>query len=86
MVGDPESGADTTAFRALWQIRGDVEGGYSVVRSAGVMLSVKDKKLGSKFVPFVGCKDDKILEGNLIDVTFVSNGKCISFCICKINQ
>ncbi len=35
VVGDPESGADTTAWRALWQVCGDVEGGYSIEGSAG---------------------------------------------------
>ena len=44
MVGNPKSGADTTAWRALWQVCGDVEGGYSAVGSARPQLSVKDHK------------------------------------------
>ena len=45
-VGDPESGADTATFRALWQVRGDFEGGQSVVGSAGMLPSVKSEKMG----------------------------------------
>jgi hypothetical protein len=45
-VGDPETGADTTTWRALLQVCGDVEGGYSAVGSAGPQMSVKGKKRG----------------------------------------
>ena len=35
VVGDPKSGADTTAWRTLWQVCGDVEVYYSSVGGAG---------------------------------------------------
>ena len=44
VVGDPEGRADTTAWRALWQVCGDVEVRYSFVGSAVPQLSVNDQK------------------------------------------
>ena len=46
VVGDPESGANTTAWRAFWQVFWDVVAGYSLIGSAEPQLSVKDCKMG----------------------------------------
>ena len=46
VVGDPESGANTTAWRAFRQVFGNFVGAYSIIGSAGPQLSVKDGKWG----------------------------------------
>ena len=79
MVGDPEGGADTTAWRALWQVGGDFEGGQSAVGSAGPQMSVKGQKWGN-FVPLVGCKNDEVLHSDLAEVIVVGDGKGPSGC------
>jgi len=79
MVGDPEGGADTTPWRALWQVCRDLEGGQSAVRSAGPQVSVKGQKWG-KCVPLIGCKNDKVLHSDLAEAIVVGDGKGPSGC------
>jgi hypothetical protein len=76
-IGDPESDADTTARRALLQVRWDVEGGYSAVGSAGMQMSTKAKKGGNCLLVF-GRKNDEVLESDLAGVILVRNGKGIA--------
>jgi hypothetical protein len=45
-VGDPKTSADTTAWRALWQVFRDVEGFFLAVGSAGSQVSVKGRQKG----------------------------------------
>ena len=87
VIGDPEGGADTTAWRALRQVRGDVEVGYSFVGSAGPQLSVNgQKKTRATRVLVLGCENDEILESDLADVILVGDGKGVAGCIWENNH
>ena len=82
VVGDPESGANTTAWRALWQVCGDIEFGDSVPGSTSPQLSAeKNRQIGGKCLLVFCCKNDEILECDVFDVTMVGDGKSVAGCI-----
>ena len=78
VVGNPETGADTTTWRALGQVCGDVQIGFSAVWSAGRQQSANDKKKEVYGVLVLGRKNDEILGSDLLDVILVGDGKSVA--------
>ena len=81
MIGDPETGTDAPTWGALWQVCGNVIGGYSPERSADPQPSMRDWRDGAKYALVFSGENDEILESHLAEVALVGYGKGVAGCI-----